>query len=543
MLVLIKKDVHKSMILLKSLISKGSAYCNSKKNQQMGIFKKPFQNVSYLLIFFFIFLLFFSFTIFLYSNSLNNYFTHDDLHLIRVYSQDELRTVLWGNWEPDNIETPGFRPLTTYFNHIRAVLFGDSAFAHHFFLIFLSALCMSLFVILFKFFNIPYSILIIAGLLTITAKNYAFHIAWISDGIHIFQGILFTLSAIVCLIYLKNSQKYKWIFLGFSLILFLSNLLTREDSILTGPVLILLAGSYFYWILKPLKRKIKILIIYIICLLIIILIYIIWRTLANVPSASLDNPFSITGIYGMVRMFNFTILLAGFKDGFVILYFFLACVAIFLLFYIPIIDLKTNFCDKKSSFCSTLFKKYFVSYEAKKYIEIWRLSLLIFSCTLIFCSVGFLMARSNLNFFSSYFYALFIILIIYAFYLINYPYSKFFIFILCLILIMAIFIQANNNISMQSSFNEASILSISNNAWFIYETNATIPVERRIHILNYFETLGVTGSNYQGRIKEINCALLNKNFIGPTFKKPFIPNILYFEDDGFRGDFPITSCE
>lgn len=535
--ILIKNGVYKSVNSLKLFISKGLTYLFLKK--------RPFQNVSYLLIFIIIFILFFSLTILLYQNSLNNYFYNDDLYLIRIYSHDELRTVLVGNWDPNYIGTYGFRPLTTYFNHFRAVLFGDSTFAHHFFLIFLSAICMSLFVILFRFFNIPYSILIISGLLTLTAKDYAFHIAFMSDGIHIFQGLLFTLSAISCLIYLKNSQKWKWIFLGISLILFFINLLTREDSILTGPVLVLLAGCYFYWILEPSKQKIKTLIIYIICLSSEILIYTLWYTLANIPSnfssAQYHTLFNVNSILGMGKMFILTISMAGFKDGFDILYYFLAGVAIFLLFYTILTDLKTTtIFNRKPSFLSILLKKYFISHEVEKYIKIWRFSLLIFICTLIFCSVGFFLDRNNLTFFSRYFYSLFIILIIYAFYLTGYPYSKILISTLGLIIIIILFIQANNNVLMQQSFNEASITSIYDNAVMIYYygeggtgyhgENATIPVERQVYLKNYFETLGITSSNYDERINEINRALLNKSFNSLTLKKPFIPKVSSWDE-------------
>ena len=54
----------------------------------------------------------------------------DDLHLIRPYSPSELTETWRGPWDPDGVETPGFRPLTTYFNHARASLLGEWTPAH-----------------------------------------------------------------------------------------------------------------------------------------------------------------------------------------------------------------------------------------------------------------------------------------------------------------------------------------------------------------------------------------------------------------------------
>jgi hypothetical protein len=37
----------------------------------------------------------------------------DDLHLIRPYSRAEIIGTFHGPWDPDQIETSGFRPMTT----------------------------------------------------------------------------------------------------------------------------------------------------------------------------------------------------------------------------------------------------------------------------------------------------------------------------------------------------------------------------------------------------------------------------------------------
>src|SRR5437588_12995856 len=65
--------------------------------------------------------------------SLNYPWYGDDVHLVRVYSTSEVSQVFKGNWDIDNIETPGYRPLTVVFNSFRAAIFDDSFVAHRLF--------------------------------------------------------------------------------------------------------------------------------------------------------------------------------------------------------------------------------------------------------------------------------------------------------------------------------------------------------------------------------------------------------------------------
>jgi hypothetical protein len=49
-----------------------------------------------------------------------------DLHLVREYSSAQLHEVWVGNWDVDGIETPGYQPLSTLFNHSRAIGFREA---------------------------------------------------------------------------------------------------------------------------------------------------------------------------------------------------------------------------------------------------------------------------------------------------------------------------------------------------------------------------------------------------------------------------------
>src|SRR4051794_5253817 len=62
--------------------------------------------------------------------SLSYPMVYDDLHLIRRFSPQELAQVWHSPWDVDGIETPGLRPLTPLFDHVRFVLFGENVVTH-----------------------------------------------------------------------------------------------------------------------------------------------------------------------------------------------------------------------------------------------------------------------------------------------------------------------------------------------------------------------------------------------------------------------------
>ena len=63
--------------------------------------------------FVFVFFLFWYFL--LGINPMFEPFIGDDLHLIRIYTNEELINVWFDNWDPDEIETSAYRPLAVLF--------------------------------------------------------------------------------------------------------------------------------------------------------------------------------------------------------------------------------------------------------------------------------------------------------------------------------------------------------------------------------------------------------------------------------------------
>jgi len=169
-------------------------------------------------------------------------FAPDDLHLVRTYSSAELRGVWWDTWDPDRLETGGFRPLTTIFNHFRARLLGESPVAHRVFLLGLFSLFLTLAVFLARFvFEIPYAQGLLAGLFAFLHKGNAYHYLWISDGVHLVSGILILSSVAMFLLSIRHRN---YLLSLAALLLSSAALLTREDSLIVYPLLFIFGGAF-----------------------------------------------------------------------------------------------------------------------------------------------------------------------------------------------------------------------------------------------------------------------------------------------------------
>ncbi|MBM3659568.1 MAG: hypothetical protein FJW95_08695 [Actinobacteria bacterium] len=108
----------------------------------------------------------------------------DDLHMVREYSAAELAGTWHGAYDPDRIETAGLRPLQTLSDHVKAVLFGETAWPSRVLAVVCYALGFWLFALAFRRIGVPLLVSVAAGLLTITAKYAAYTVTWVSDSYH-----------------------------------------------------------------------------------------------------------------------------------------------------------------------------------------------------------------------------------------------------------------------------------------------------------------------------------------------------------------------
>jgi hypothetical protein len=162
----------------------------------------------------------------------------DDLHLVRTFRAHELAAAWTGTWDPDGLETPGFRPLSLWFNHARAVLFGERVIGHRHLLAGLFALDLALLVPLGRRLGLRAAAATAAGLVMLFTRYSAYHLVWITDGNHLAQGLAFVVAALLLVDGMTVPSRAR---LAASLAVIALGLLVREDTLAALPALALLA--------------------------------------------------------------------------------------------------------------------------------------------------------------------------------------------------------------------------------------------------------------------------------------------------------------
>ena len=162
----------------------------------------------------------------------------DDLHLVRTFHGSELAAAWTGHWDPDGLETPGFRPLGLAFNHARAAVFGEHVVGHRHLLAGLFALDLALLVPLGRRLGLAAGGAVAAGLVMLFTRYSAYHLVWITDGNHLVQGLAFLVAA---LLVVDGIAAGSWPRLAGSLLAIAAGLCVREDTLGALPALALLA--------------------------------------------------------------------------------------------------------------------------------------------------------------------------------------------------------------------------------------------------------------------------------------------------------------
>ncbi|MCL5429307.1 MAG: hypothetical protein M1347_05850 [Chloroflexi bacterium] len=173
--------------------------------------------------------------------AIDNPFFYDDLHLIRAFTPEELRSAFVGNWDVDGIESRGYRPLTTLFNHLRYFFFGEDVIAHRVFQAALFAFYLTLLCWVAYKFGMSWGFGLVAASLILVARYNIPHLVWVTDGTRLLQAVLFILS-LTCLITAIDRSQIG--FYSLSVLLSVINLFVREDSIAAILVIILLGYLY-----------------------------------------------------------------------------------------------------------------------------------------------------------------------------------------------------------------------------------------------------------------------------------------------------------
>jgi hypothetical protein len=175
------------------------------------------------------------------KNFINEFFLIDDYHWLREFDYENLKNVWYNNWDPDNIETSGYRPAALYLYHLQGILFDENNFvAYHLFSI---ALMFVLLLTVIQFLNLlnftKYEICFFS-LIFIYSKIFTTLAAWITINPLIVCYIFFFLTGIFFIKWTSNFYKKYYI-----LILFFSifGVLIREE-IYHVPIFLFLTWIY-----------------------------------------------------------------------------------------------------------------------------------------------------------------------------------------------------------------------------------------------------------------------------------------------------------
>jgi hypothetical protein len=171
----------------------------------------------------------------------------DDLHLVKTYTPAERAGAWTGHWDPDRVETAGYRPLSTTFNHVRAWLFGERVGLHRAALVVLFALDLALLVPLAARLGLPSWTAVVAGALMLTTRYSAYHYAWITDGNHLAQGLAVLGGALLAVDGVRHGSAWR---VASSVIAVGAGLLVREDTFAAVPGVALLV-----WWTAPRERR------------------------------------------------------------------------------------------------------------------------------------------------------------------------------------------------------------------------------------------------------------------------------------------------
>lgn len=128
--------------------------------------------------------------ILLFKSSLYYYWNFDDFHLVRVFTPWEILESWRGNWDPDFLETYGFRPVTVMFNHVRASLAGEYPAGHRLFLLGLNALLVWVIGKIALKYRLSKMHVVLALSLLMSTKTVMINIVWITPGVLILQWLV-----------------------------------------------------------------------------------------------------------------------------------------------------------------------------------------------------------------------------------------------------------------------------------------------------------------------------------------------------------------
>ncbi len=179
--------------------------------------------------------------------SLGNPWFWDDIHFVRSYSYRDL-ALAWAGWyDPDRIETPGFRPLLLLHTHLKFELLGESPDAHRWLTVATVALALTLLGVTLRLLGVPLVLAAAAGVTELTSKNFTYTYSMGTEQYHAFQMLTFGAS-LLALVAAAQRPRQRPSLLVTSGILWALTLLIKDQAMVLFPILAgtaLLGGTLF----------------------------------------------------------------------------------------------------------------------------------------------------------------------------------------------------------------------------------------------------------------------------------------------------------
>jgi len=135
-------------------------------------------------------------------------FEWDDLHLIRHYSYSELVSSLYGQEDPDRIETPALRPVATLLFHFQGTVFGENMILQRAFMVVLMGALLWTMGLLLREVGLSFAHILIIFALFVSSRVFASLVLWITNGALILTYICITLSTLFYLRWMKQGPNY-----------------------------------------------------------------------------------------------------------------------------------------------------------------------------------------------------------------------------------------------------------------------------------------------------------------------------------------------
>ncbi len=183
----------------------------------------------------------------------------DDLHFFRKYTNEELLSTWIGNWDPDNIETQGYRPIAILYYHITYLLFNENTFIFRIFIFFEIFILVMLTNQLFQLLKFSKNQILIFTSLLIFSKIFITLVAWFTLSALVFVYILAILSIKFYFLSIDKNNNY---YLILSLIFASLSIFAREELYVLPVILFLIHFYKFDINLKNISDCLKKVVLY-----------------------------------------------------------------------------------------------------------------------------------------------------------------------------------------------------------------------------------------------------------------------------------------